>query len=325
MQKKASNKHSRGGSKKPSSRQPRDGSKKPSSRQSRDGSKKLSISKSRDGSNKPSGQEPRSGSSKLSVTKKNPRADKAKPKARASAPTKLAGSRLNKYISNAGICSRREADVLIQTGIIEVNGKIVTELGARVMPGDIVKYDGATIRQEKLRYVLLNKPKNYITTMDDPQKRRTVMLLTQEACKERIYPVGRLDRNTTGLLLLTNDGDLAKKLTHPKHHIQKLYSVVTAQKVETKHLHAMRHGVELEDGIMKADEIDYVGDGKDHHKIGVSIHSGRNRIVRRMFEHFGYTVSKLDRTIFAGLTKKDLPKGRFRHLTEKEVAFLKML
>ena len=233
--------------------------------------------------------------------------------------------RLNKYLSNAGICSRREADVLISTGVVSVNGEIITEMGYRVSPSDVVKYDGSTIRSEKTRYVLLNKPKGYITTMDDPQGRKTVMALVKDACKERIYPVGRLDRQTSGLLLFTNDGDMAKKLTHPSHGLEKLYYVVLSATVKTRHLHQIRHGLELEDGFIQADEVDYVGDGQDHRKIGIKIHSGRNRIVRRIFEHFGYEVVKLDRVMFAGLTKKDLPRGRYRHLTEQEIAYLHML
>lgn len=232
--------------------------------------------------------------------------------------------RLNKYLSNAGVCSRREADVLIQTGVVSVNGKIITELGFKVKPGDKIGYDGETINAETKRYVLLNKPKDFITTMDDPWGRKTVMSLVMKACKERIYPVGRLDRDTTGLLLFTNDGDMAKKLTHPRYEARKIYNVETSKPVTTEHLEALRNGITLDDGPIKCDAAEYVSDGASAREIGVEIHSGKNRIVRRMFEKLGYDVVKLDRVMFAGLTKKDLPRGFYRHLTEQEVAFLKM-
>jgi 23S rRNA pseudouridine2605 synthase len=232
--------------------------------------------------------------------------------------------RLNKFIANAGICSRREADVLISTGVIEVNGKIVTEMGFKVKPGDEVKYDGQTIQTEKKQYVLLNKPKNFITTMDDPQGRKTAYELVANACKERIYPVGRLDRNTTGLLMFTNDGDLAKKLTHPKYEVAKIYHVTADKPIKQADLDQLLEGVELDDGAyVKADEVKFIAETRNK-EVGLEIHSGKNRVVRRMFEALGYTVSKLDRVQFAGLTKKDLPRGTYRHLTEKEVAFLKM-
>lgn len=234
--------------------------------------------------------------------------------------------RLNRFLSNAGIASRREADELIELGLVSINGVVVTELGTKVDPqNDVVKYDDVVIRPEKYRYVLLNKPKDVITTAKDPEGRRTVMELVAPACKERIYPVGRLDRNTTGLLLFTNDGELAKRLTHPKHGYPKLYHVETTDKVSREHIEQIRKGFELDDGFVKADEIEFVGDGEDHRHVGIRIHSGRNRIVRRIFEHFGYTVRKLDRVMFAGLTKKDLPRGRYRHLTEQEIGFLKMI
>lgn len=232
--------------------------------------------------------------------------------------------RLNKYLSNAGVCSRREADVLIQTGVVSVNGEIITELGYKIKKGDSVQYDGETINAETKRYVLLNKPKDFITTMDDPWGRKTVMGLVMKACKERIYPVGRLDRDTTGLLLFTNDGDLAKKLTHPRYEAKKIYHVETNKPVTTEHLEQLMHGIDLEDGRIQCDQAEYVKDGKSAREVGVEIHSGKNRIVRRMFEKLGYEVVKLDRVQFASLTKKDLPRGFFRHLTEKEVAFLKM-
>lgn len=233
--------------------------------------------------------------------------------------------RLNKYLSNSGICSRRDADDLIKAGLVEVDGKIVTEMGFKVPPGSQVKYAGSRITPEKPVYVLLNKPKDFITTKSDPADRRTVMNLLKGTGKERIYPVGRLDRATTGVLLFTNDGDLAKKLTHPKHDVKKLYHVHLDKAVKKEHIDAMLAGVELEDGEMKVDEISYVGTEKDKKQIGVLIHSGRNRIVRRLFEHFDYKVLKLDRVTFAGLTKKDLPRSKWRHLRPEEVASLKML
>jgi 23S rRNA pseudouridine2605 synthase len=231
--------------------------------------------------------------------------------------------RLNKYLSNAGVCSRREADVLIQTGVITVNGKIVTELGYKIAPTDVIQCNGETINAEKKRYVLLNKPKGFITTMDDPQGRKTVMTLVRNACRERIYPVGRLDRETTGLLLFTNDGDLAKKLTHPRYQARKIYHVELNKPVKAEDLDKLLRGVDLEDGKSKADKASYV-EGGNSREVGIEIHSGKNRIVRRMFESLGYTVVKLDRVVFAGLTKKDLPRGMFRHLSEDEVSFLRM-
>ena len=231
--------------------------------------------------------------------------------------------RLNKYLSNAGICSRREADVLIQTGVITINGEVITELGFKIKPEDVVRYDGETINAEKKRYVLLNKPKGFITTMDDPYGRKTVMGLVSKACRERIYPVGRLDRDTTGLLLFTNDGDMAKKLTHPRHKASKIYHVELNKPVKKEDLERLLSGIDLEDGRTTFDVAEYVKDGNSR-EVGVELHSGKNRIVRRMFESMGYEVVRLDRVQFAGLTKKDLPRGMFRHLTEKEVAFLKM-
>lgn len=232
--------------------------------------------------------------------------------------------RLNKFIANAGICSRREADVLIKTGVVEVNGKIITEMGYKVKPGDEVKYDGATIQSEKKQYVLLNKPKNFITTMFDPQGRKTAYELVANACKERIYPVGRLDRNTTGVLLFTNDGDMAKKLTHPRYQVGKLYHVTVDKAIKKEHITALMEGVELDDGAyVKADKAEIIEDSK-FKEVGIEIHSGKNRVVRRMFESIGFSVIKLDRVKFAGLTKKDLPRGNYRHLTEQEVSFLKM-
>lgn len=230
-------------------------------------------------------------------------------------------TRLNKYIANAGICSRREADTYIQAGVVTINGEVVTELGTKVKPGDEVRFGGELINPEKLVYILLNKPKNCVTTLDDPEERQTVMDLVKDACSERIYPVGRLDRNTTGLLLLTNDGDLTKKLTHPSYEKKKIYQVETDKNISKADLQAMADGIELEDGFIAVDAVSYVGDSKNI--IGVEIHSGRNRIVRRILEHFGYEVKRLDRVYFAGLTKLNLPRGKWRFLTEKEITILK--
>lgn len=233
-------------------------------------------------------------------------------------------TRLNKYIANAGVCSRREADTLISTGAIKVNGKVVTELGTKVKPGDVIHYDDELLTSEKNVYILLNKPKDYITTTDDPQARKTVMDLIRNVCKERVYPVGRLDRNTSGLLLLTNDGDLAKKLTHPKHGVKKLYHVVLDRNVTKEDLDKIVRGVNLENETISADSVAYADNGKTKKEVGIEVHSGQNRIVRRIFENLGYDVIKLDRVMFAGLTKKNLPRGKYRFLSEKEIGFLKM-
>lgn len=231
--------------------------------------------------------------------------------------------RLNKLIANSGICSRREADDMITAGLISVNGKIITELGTKVLPEDEIKYNGERLRQERLVYILLNKPKDYITTMRDPFAKKTVMELIQGACKERVYPVGRLDRETTGVLLLTNDGDLAKKLTHPSYNRKKIYHVYLDHNLKQSDMDAIYAGIELEDGFIKADEISYA-DPTDKKQIGIEIHSGRNRIVRRLFEHFNYKVQKLDRVYFSGLTKKGLQRGQWRFLTSQEIGMLKM-
>ncbi len=231
--------------------------------------------------------------------------------------------RLNRFIANAGICSRREADELIEAGQITVNGKVVNEMGFKVGPADVVKYGKRILNAEKLVYILLNKPKDYITTTDDPEDRRTVLQLIEGACEERVYPVGRLDRNTTGLLLITNDGELADKLTHPSHNIKKVYQAELDKPITLEDFEALKNGVELEDGFVKPDDIGIVT--PDAFVVGIEIHSGRNRIVRRLFEHFGYEVKKLDRTTFAGLNKKDLPRGSWRFLTKKEVITLKFL
>ena len=232
-------------------------------------------------------------------------------------------TRLNKYIANAGICSRREADVLIASGAVTVNGEVVNQLGYKVKPGDVVHYGGQKLVSEHKRYILLNKPKGYITTMDDPQERKTVMSLVADACRERIYPVGRLDRNTTGLLLFTNDGELAKKLTHPSTGARKVYHVELDKPLAPADRKKILEGIELEDGDIAFDAVEY--NAEDRNSVGVELHSGRNRIVRRVFESLGYEVYKLDRVIFAELTKKNLPRGTWRELSTKEVGFLKML
>ena len=230
--------------------------------------------------------------------------------------------RLNKFMANAGICSRREADELIQKGLVKVNGAVVAELGTKIKHDDVVEYNDKVVTLENKCYILLNKPKDCVTTSDDPDGRLTVMDLVKNACKERIYPVGRLDRNTTGVLLLTNDGDLASKLTHPKFVKKKIYQVWTDKNISEEDMQHLADGIELEDGPIHADAISYVND-RDRNQAGIEIHSGRNRIVRRMFEALGYRVTKLDRVYFAGLTKKNLPRGRWRYLTQEEVNFLK--
>lgn len=233
--------------------------------------------------------------------------------------------RLNKYLSNAGICSRREADDLIASGVVQVNGKTITEMGFRVKATDVIRYGGQTLKKERLVYLILNKPKDYLTTVDDPQKRRTVLELVADACRERIYPVGRLDRSTTGLLMFTNDGELTKKMTHPRYGVRKIYHVELDKVLKRSDMDKIAEGIELEDGPIKVDEISYVGDGSDKKEIGVEIHSGKNRVVRRIFESLGYNVRKLDRVMFGPLTKKDLSRGRWRFLTDAEVGMLKMI
>ena len=231
--------------------------------------------------------------------------------------------RLNKYLANAGVCSRREADEFIEAGVVKVNGEIVTELGTKVKRSDEVHFHDQLVSIEKKVYILLNKPKDYVTTSDDPQNRKTVMDLVKGACRERIYPVGRLDRNTTGVLLLTNDGELATKLTHPQYLKKKIYHVFLDKNVTAADMKQIADGIELEDGEIHADAIDYASE-TDRKQVGIEIHSGRNRIVRRIFEHLGYRVIKLDRVYFAGLTKKNVRRGDWRFLTEKEVDMLHM-
>lgn len=232
------------------------------------------------------------------------------------------GVRLNKFIANSGICSRREADDFIAAGLVSVNGKVVTELGTKVFPADEVRFNGERIKGEEKVYILMNKPKDFVTTVSDPHAEKTVVSIVSSKCKERVYPVGRLDKATTGVLLLTNDGDLAEKLTHPSYEKKKIYHVHLDKNFKQTDLSELLRGVTLEDGFIQADAISYVDEDKA--QVGVEIHSGRNRIIRRMFEHLGYKVKKLDRVYFAGLTKKNLRRGQWRFLTEQEVAMLKM-
>ena len=232
---------------------------------------------------------------------------------------------LNKYVAHSGVCSRRDAAQLIKEGKVELNGKTVTEPGTRVSAKDLVKVNGKKITVSRnFVYILLNKPKDYITTTEDPQGRKTVLNLIRNATNERVYPVGRLDRNTSGILLLTNDGDLAQKLAHPKHEVKKIYHVVLDKPLTRGDFEKIALGIELEDGIARVDAIAYA-EAKDRTEIGLEIHSGRNRIVRRIFEHLGYDVRGLDRVVYAGLTKKNVPRGKWRLLTEKEVRLLKYL
>ncbi len=230
--------------------------------------------------------------------------------------------RLNKYISNAGICSRREADTIIESGAIMVNGVYITELGTKVMPTDEVRYGDRVLCREKSVYLLLNKPKDYLTTLEDDRGRKNVMELIQGACRERVYPVGRLDRNTTGLLLFTNDGEMAKKLMHPKHGIKKVYQIELDKNLKQPDFIKLSEGISLDDTFIKPDSIEYINPDTKR-EVGIEIHSGQNRVVRRMFESLDYKVVKLDRTLYAGLTKKDLPRGRWRILNEKEITILK--
>ena len=229
--------------------------------------------------------------------------------------------RLNKYIANAGICSRREADKLIEKGVITVDGQVIKELGYKVQPGQTVRYEKQVLKPEKKVYLLLNKPKGFITTTTDPDGRKTVMDLVEKACEEQVFPVGRLDRATTELLLFTNDGDMAKKLTHPSHKVKKIYQVSLDKAITRNDLQAIADGLTLDDGKAVVDDLAIVSEDKK--VLGIEIHIGKNRIVRRIFERLGYQVEKLDRVVYAGLTKKDLPRGRWRFLTEKEALWLK--
>ena len=231
--------------------------------------------------------------------------------------------RLNKYIAASGKCSRREADTYITAGLVKVNGKVVTELGTKIKPGDKVTFNGETLLNEKLVYVLLNKPKGFVTSTKDPNADKLVIDLIKNCCHQRIFPVGRLDKNTTGVLLLTNDGELTAQLTHPKYNKKKIYHVFLNKNFTKSDLNKLVEGFDLEDGFISADAASFVTPD-DKTQVGIEIHSGKNRIVRRMFEHLGYKVKKLDRVLFAGLTKKGLPRGKWRFLTDKEIAILKM-
>tara|TARA_B100000809_G_scaffold119961_2_gene118198 strand:- start:154 stop:1128 length:975 start_codon:yes stop_codon:yes gene_type:complete len=318
-----------------SSRGRQQGSSRPTSKKRNDSSQGSSRpafkkrSESTEGSGRPAFK--RRGDSTQGGFDKKPEAVKKRPsKFEKVAPTKLVktdvgGIRLNKYISNSGVCSRREADVLIGAGSAMVNGKVITEMGFKVQLTDEVRFDGGLINPEAKRYVLLNKPKNYITTMDDERGRKTVMELVQMAAKERIYPVGRLDRNTTGLLLFTNDGEMAKKLTHPKYNVRKLYHASLDRKFAVSDLQKLMSGeFSVEGKKVFIDDVAFV-EGESKTEVGIEIHSGRNRIVRKIFDSLGYTVVKLDRVIFAGMTKKNIQRGHWRHLTEQEINNLKML
>ncbi len=249
--------------------------------------------------------------------------EKSEPRKISRSRTNDGSIRLNKYIASTGASSRREADEMIVAGLIQINGEVVAELGSKVMPGDDVRINGERLKKEKMVYVLLNKPKDYVTTAKDPFAKQTVLDLVKDACRERIYPVGRLDRNTTGVLLLTNDGDLTRKLTHPSFNKKKIYHVFLDKNVKHEDLIKISEGFDLEDGFIKADEVHYV-DPVEKNQVGIEIHSGRNHIVRRIFEHLGYKVEKLDRVYFAGLTKKGLQRGHWRILTDQEIGVLKM-
>lgn len=247
----------------------------------------------------------------------------APPRIKKAAPAEVEGMRLNKYVAHCGVCSRRQAADFVKNGQITVNDKVVTEPFYQVREGDIVRFKGNIIRPEtRLVYLLMNKPRDMITTVKDEKGRRTVMDVLSGKVEERVFPVGRLDRNTTGLLLLTNDGELAKRLTHPSHRVKKIYHVVLDKAVSQSDLDKIKAGLKLEDGHAEVDSIDYV-QGREKNEVGIEIHIGKNRIVRRIFEHLGYEVRRLDRVYFAGLTKKDLPRGRFRHLSQQEVIMLR--
>lgn len=278
------------------------------------GGKKTVINKAKNVNDKPARQKP--------AFKKN-NFNKDKPSKQSLFKKTDDSMRLNRYLANAGICSRRQADDYILSGVVTINGKVITELGTKVYPGDVVKFNNESIRQERKVYILLNKPKDYITTAEDDRGRKSVLELIRGACKERVMPVGRLDRNTTGILLLTNDGELAAKLIHPRSNKKKIYHVFLDKNIKKDDMDAIATGIELDDGFIKADEINYA-DPVDKSQIGIEVHSGRNHLVRRIFEHFGYKVIKLDRVYFAGLTKKALPRGRWRFLTPDEVSMIKM-
>ncbi len=251
----------------------------------------------------------------------NPRKNAKNPRKNTRKPEKEEQIRLNKYIAASGICSRREADNLIQKGLVRVNGKTITEMGFKLGRNNKVELNGKLIIPENKVYIVLNKPKDTVSTVKDPHAKRTVLEIVNHKGNERIYPVGRLDRNTTGVLLLTNDGELTKQLTHPSYNKKKIYHAVLNKAISKNELAEIANGIKLEDGVISADAISYVNDSKN--EVGIELHSGKNRIVRRIFEHLGYRVEKLDRVYFAGLTKKNIPRGRWRYLTEKEINILK--
>ena len=259
--------------------------------------------------------------SKMKLAPKDPTGVPAKPLAKQVGENLI---RLNKYLANAGLCSRREADAFIAAGVVQVNGQIITQLGYKISLGDKVQFGGNSVHKDKSVYILLNKPKGYITTCDDPQERDTVLDLIH-GVNERVYPVGRLDRNTSGLLLLTNDGDLAKTLMHPKYNVAKIYNVVLDKVLTVEDFEKIKKGIGLEDGFIKVDDIAYVEGADSRNEIGIEIHSGKNRIIRRIFESLGYRVDKLDRVLYASLTKKNLPRGKWRFLEENEVRMLKRI
>jgi 23S rRNA pseudouridine2605 synthase len=248
----------------------------------------------------------------------------SRPKIRTTAPKDDELLRLNRYIAHSGVCARREADILIQEGKIKVNGKRVTELGTKVLFSDRVEYNGKKLNFEKPTYILLNKPKGFLSTVKDDRGRRTVMELVASSGTERLFPVGRLDMNTTGLLLLTNDGELTKKLTHPSHEVQKIYHVTVDKAVEDEHIEQIKKGLTLDDGFIKVDSVSRIEKGENN-ELGLEIHSGKNRIVRRIMEHLGYNVIRLDRVVFANLNKKDIPRGKWRRLSPQEITFLKRI
>lgn len=295
--------------------------------QSKDGAKKTSFKKGtrKDGPLKdgPKKDGPKKAYKGIPRPPKPEVTKEQQPKTKANVAGSHGAVRLNRFIANAGICSRREADKLILAGLVEVNGKAIQEMGYKVGPRDRVRFNGSEIRREAKVYYVLNKPKGFITTTNDPKARKTVMDLVAGTGSERIYPVGRLDRQTTGVLLFTNDGDFAKRLTHPSHGARKIYDVSLDKNLDLAHFHAIQEGIELSDGEIKVDDIGFI-DGKDRKHVGLVIHSGRNRIVRRIFEHLGYNVVKLDRTVFSGITKKNLRRGQWRKLNEKEVNTLMM-
>ncbi|MDD2382546.1 MAG: pseudouridine synthase [Mariniphaga sp.] len=285
-----------------------------------------SKSRERQNSSTREGRQPVTGKKIIHLKKRNEISGKKEVPLTRNKPSKktmLSEMRLNRFIANSGVCSRREADKYIVAGLVTVNGNIVTELGTKVKMNDDVRFDGRKLNAEKKVYLLLNKPKDYVTTTDDPHAEHTVMELVKDACPERIYPVGRLDKSTTGVLLFTNDGELSERLTHPSHNMKKIYQVTLNNPLTKNDMLRIAEGIELDDGKIAADAITFI-DATNKTEIGIEIHSGKNRVVRRIFEQLGYKVKKLDRVYFAGLTKKNISRGKWRFLSHKEVQFLKM-